>query len=311
MGEHWISASKALEIVGNNHAICKRAHSGLLQTRAKMLQVRAEQRFDCPIAKGFWWAEGEDALTQNWATGDFSTWIDHAYEIKAFGVCFSVAGLLDMMPFEERAIIARSLSVAGNPDWVAASQALRFAIEELGWNQVVAAKTLIEQGRLGFVTARAVRAEATPGSTSPRNPHWEEREWDIPDWFWREFTRQDTSSQNWPTGSFAGRGRGPDDRNAITLSGVHFLKKSLEALRPAGQAKEEKVAAARGPKPRYDWASAVNTIWARIYDSEFTPTSQADIERALITCLSTGNDGPGESTVRPHAAMIWQKFQQD
>lgn len=311
MGEHWIPAGKALEIVNDSYAICKRAKSGLLPARAKMLQTRNEQRFDCPIGKGFWWAEGESALQQNWVSGDFSTWIDQSYQIQAFGVSFAATGILDMVPFEERAIIARGLSVAGNPEWLPANAAQHFAIEVLGWNPAIAGKTLVEQGRMGFITARAVLAEATPGTTSMRNPHWEEREWDIPEWFWRDFTGAESSSQNWSTGVFVGRGRGPDDRNAITLRGVHILKKTLEAMCPPDRPKEERVAAARGPKPRYDWGAAVNSIWARIYDSEFSPSTQADIERALIALLSQGGEGPGESTVRPYAALIWQKFQQD
>ena len=57
----------------------------------------------------------------------------------------------------------------------------------------------------------------------------------------------------------------------------------------------------------YDWLEATNAIWAKLYGNELKPKSQADIERALILHLK---NGPGESTVRPFAKAIWEKFQE-
>jgi predicted nucleotide-binding protein len=45
-----------------------------------------------------WWAQGEAALTQNWTTGDFETWIDHKIHLKAFGVMFRRADVQKMIP---------------------------------------------------------------------------------------------------------------------------------------------------------------------------------------------------------------------
>lgn len=62
-----------------------------------------------------------------------------------------------------------------------------------------------------------------------------------------------------------------------------------------------------GRPAEYDWLEATNAIWAKLYGNELKPKSQADIERALILHLK---NGPGESTVRPFAKAIWEKFQE-
>jgi len=60
-------------------------------------KVEREADF-APLPKEFWWAEGHDALIQDWATGDFSTWIDDKFHLQAFGTEFSRADVLAMLP---------------------------------------------------------------------------------------------------------------------------------------------------------------------------------------------------------------------
>lgn len=90
--DEWISASKALDLLGrrpgNYIAICTRAHAGIVKTRAKLF-IRDKERFEnIELPLDFWWARGHEALTQNWRAGDFDTWIDHKYHWQAFGVEF-------------------------------------------------------------------------------------------------------------------------------------------------------------------------------------------------------------------------------
>jgi len=92
----WISAADAVELLrpvfnsayATKMTICKRAHSGLIRARAEKLTVDDKELADLVVPKGFWWAEGHEALTQNWHTGDFDTWEKHRLHWEAFGVRF-------------------------------------------------------------------------------------------------------------------------------------------------------------------------------------------------------------------------------
>jgi predicted nucleotide-binding protein len=91
--EEWISAASAVALLGMKHplgtrTICKRAHAGLIEARAErfICDGRSADNVDVPV--GFWWAEGAAALNQNWATGDFDTWIEQRIHLEAFGVTF-------------------------------------------------------------------------------------------------------------------------------------------------------------------------------------------------------------------------------
>lgn len=96
-------------------ALAKRAHCGLVKTRARLFKwevpkgaafggsqkIEREALF-APIPKRFWWAEGHEALEQNWVTGDFSTWIDKTSHWQAFGTEFSTQDVLAMLPADSR-----------------------------------------------------------------------------------------------------------------------------------------------------------------------------------------------------------------
>jgi predicted nucleotide-binding protein len=91
--EDWITAASALSLLGMKYwlgagTICKRAHAGLIQARAERF-IQDGRVFDnADIPAKFWWAEGGAALSQNWTTGDFDTWIGHGIHLQAFGVTF-------------------------------------------------------------------------------------------------------------------------------------------------------------------------------------------------------------------------------
>ena len=107
--EEWITAAEAVQLLKTGFksqytatkTLCKRAHNGLVRARAEqyMLGNKTAQNFEIP--KGFWWAEGEVSLHQNWITGDFETWtrgsIDQV-QMRAFGVSFLRADIEKMLP---------------------------------------------------------------------------------------------------------------------------------------------------------------------------------------------------------------------
>lgn len=309
MPEQWIDARTALEIGGSVNALCSRLYAGLIRARALRLKIGDEQsQGDHLVPQKLWWAQGAAALEQDWQAGDFSTWIDRSYEVKAFGVTFALSDVLEMVEFEQRASLRRKLSVAGNADWISARDARLLAVNELGIGINSVGEWLLEQARLGFVTGRAVLAQGCRVTPDESDWAWQEREWDIAPWFWSEFSSNGSSTQDWALGKFAGKGRSPDGLRAITLSGVHFHRPTLEALGEPKTVGTGPEPAKRGRKPVHDWECAANTVWGRIYRGEFAPKNQAQVENAYIAALTVDGAEPSESTVRPYANRLWTEY---
>lgn len=79
--------------------ICERAHGGLIRARAEQFHHGKRVFHNQDIPKEFWWAEGHQALEQDWAVGDFSTWIERgSIQLKAFGVTFARADIGKLLP---------------------------------------------------------------------------------------------------------------------------------------------------------------------------------------------------------------------
>jgi Predicted pPIWI-associating nuclease len=106
--ETWITADEARNLLktgsgslyGAQVAICKRTHAGLIRARAEQFHHGQRTFYNHDIPKEFWWAEGHQAtLEQDWATGDFSTWIERgSIQLKAFGVTFARADIQKVLP---------------------------------------------------------------------------------------------------------------------------------------------------------------------------------------------------------------------
>lgn len=103
--EDWLTASETIRLVrtttlsGTSHiTIATRAHAGLIRSRADLLVIGKESRPNVSIPPEFWWATGHEALTQNWETGDFDTWIDRKLHLRAFGVRFHREDVRQMIP---------------------------------------------------------------------------------------------------------------------------------------------------------------------------------------------------------------------
>ncbi len=83
--------------------ICERAFAGLIRARAEQFHQGSRTFQNHDIPKEFWWAKGHEALNQDWAAGDFSTWIDQKFELKAFGVTFARADIERLLPTQAQA----------------------------------------------------------------------------------------------------------------------------------------------------------------------------------------------------------------
>lgn len=168
MAVQWIDAATARSMISAlpEHkserlaavAICKRAHYGILPSRAKLFVAGKHRTTGAEVPDYFWWAKGEVALKQNWGSGDFSTYINKTIPCETFGATFILDGLLDMLPPNQRNAPACSLSAARSSEWVRASEAAQLAV---GLSGVRNGRTfLIEEARLGLVHGRAVMVQA-------------------------------------------------------------------------------------------------------------------------------------------------------
>jgi hypothetical protein len=315
MATQWIAADAARTLIINPPsemaemlALCARAHAGLVRTKARLLIVGGARSENVPIPDTFWWAEGHEALEQSWATGDFSTWIDRSVHWQAFGVSFALDDVLEMLPVERRGKAARSMSVVANPAWLSAREARRFTYEKGGANVANAARVLMDQCQLGFVIGRAVLAQRADGGR-PDNWSAEDREWDIPQWFWENFTVKGSSSQEWERGLFAGKGRAPTGRCWMTLTSVYFLAESLAVLLPAhadSSRVESQVAPNPGGRPRKEWWDDLwCAVWGEVYRGDLDPKTQADLERAMLAWAEERGESVSESTVKPLARKMF------
>jgi len=102
----WVKAAEAVAMLKPILAeysarlrICERAHGGLISARAEQFHQGQRVFHNHDVPKEFWWAEGHPALEQDWAVGDFSTWIEMGtLQLKAFGVTFARADIEKLLP---------------------------------------------------------------------------------------------------------------------------------------------------------------------------------------------------------------------
>ena len=98
--QEWISAQAALALVKSSRAICNRAHVGLVKARAARFIYAGKSSDNVDVPTEMWWAKGEAALTQDWKSGDFETWIRNTIQLQAFAVTFNRADIEKMLPHQ-------------------------------------------------------------------------------------------------------------------------------------------------------------------------------------------------------------------
>lgn len=108
--EEWVTAAGALHLLRFTMgqatatiAICERANDGMIKTKAERFIRDKKVSDNVELPGEFWWARGEEALKQNWITGDFETWIGQTHYLRAYGVRFLKSDILKMIPKIEEA----------------------------------------------------------------------------------------------------------------------------------------------------------------------------------------------------------------
>lgn len=307
MAEQWISAKKALEIVPDEAALLGRLRAGLLVAKARLIRTPTDQVNDQRFGPKFWTNDSLTDFQFDWQTGDLINSIEGKTEVRLFGVTIALAGLLEMIEIERRPAILRRLSVAGQTAWMSAKEAQKLVLSN-GIRESGA--YLIEQARLGFVVAKAVEAWGVANPNNFLRYDWEEREWEVPPWFWDGFAHPNGSGTKWEIGQFSGEGLSPVGSRLVEISGVHFLRESVEACFPVNVDGDSKNGEQRkGRKPKYNWPAAIVATYGKIERGEFKPMAQADVEKEMVAYFEAADGGPVESTVRPFAKLIWEESQ--
>jgi hypothetical protein len=225
MDEEWLPARDALAFLqrvapftDQRRTICTRAHAELIQARAETLILPSGKHSDANIGEDFWWAEGGAALTQNWVTGDFSTWINQKFQVKAFGVHFLADDIYAIVPGSGKAV----------GRWIESEEAVQLV--------AAAAKISTDDALAAIVHCCAnqlieARCRSLSWQYSDRYDEVLDERIDddvMPVWFWKTSTNHPDAILNWRSGNFAGPGRTDQgDHCQAQAKGVAFGRTDL------------------------------------------------------------------------------------
>jgi hypothetical protein len=327
MHEEWLSAADTMSLVeavlGPHQArltIARRAHHGLVRTRALRF-ISDKQSFDnAELPFKFWWAEGQEALEQDWIAGDFSTWINRYEQWRAFGVQFHRGDVLSILPAAKESLpLEEKADVAPSPtqNWVSAREAVVRIMSATGQDGMRSLYSIISYVRTGHIKACAmVIHEKIENRYHEREQEY--RNAVVPLWFWEKCTSYDSSALDWQSGVFAGRGYHNGRTMVVRLTGVQFDGDDLEILDPQNQPSRQEsntkgltpaVTSSNRPKGGRPAAEWWDDLWVEIcrqlYLGDLKPKMQSDIERAMLDWLANRGTTAAESTVRGRARKLW------
>jgi hypothetical protein len=319
MPEHWISAAKALEIVGNAQALRLRLGEGLITARARVCAFDNKRLEDRRVPARLW-SDGLGIDVPQWCKGDFSAWSRKSGTIKALGVLLDAEGVLAMVPEGKRAMAARGLSVVAHPDWITAREALGEVGRALQLSTLEAQAALIQRAALGLIEARAVLYQRAMGLTEAAGWATEIREWDIPSDLWAATAVEPHGTQDWTLGLFAGvYGESEGMPRFFRLVEVHIHRDSVAAFADrrapdqasTSEAEPAPIKASAGRLPAAFGDEMICAIWGQIYRGDFNPRVQSEVLRALLDWASTKGHSLGDTVAKEKAKRIWTEFKRE
>jgi predicted nucleotide-binding protein len=190
----WMSAAEAIALLPfRMRAICAHAKAGLVKTHAKLFIDAGRHSADCDVPPEFWWAEGGDALQQDWASGHFVTWVrNHTVRLEAFGVEFRRSDIIEHLkpasgatktrtitPTKSRASTGQTVFIGHghSPEWLKLEKFLRdrLRLTVVEFNSVSPAgvqvsdrlKEMLRQADFAFLIMTGEDEQAT-GKFNPR-----------------------------------------------------------------------------------------------------------------------------------------------
>jgi hypothetical protein len=323
----WVAAAEALRLVSQimneylaQHAIANRARDGLIRTRAVRFMKHRETLDDVELPADFWWAGANAALKQNWATGDFSTWIDRRYEWKAYGVRFSRSDIEAMIPRRDRMPLGRL--EAGN--YAPAATCVSELRATLACDDATAQRLILKSCRAGLVPSRCSKIR-----WRVKDRYGENEEQDtnvaVPQWFWEECLEDEATVLNWRTGRFAGTGIVDGDEYKVIVSGVEFEVAAIveiEAMEAearvveeadSGPAASEGGGVPRGPKLSQRWRPWVAELVAHVHENGAPEgvgsQGQEELIKAVADALAArGEEMLARSTVQPIVQAVLDRL---
>jgi len=323
----WLSAAEALQQVSQimtnyqaRHAIADRAHDGLVRARAVRFVKHRETIDNVELPKEFWWAGAHEALEQNWPAGDFSTWINHTWHWKAYGVRFSRDDIEAMLPQRERLAFARM--EPGN--YAPAATCLRELQSSLRSDEATAEQLILKSCRAGLVPSRCARIQCRVRDRYGENEE-EDTNVAVPQWFWEECLDGEGTVLNWRTGRFAGNGIVDGDEHKVILSGVEFQVGAIvelegteapraRALTPSDSLGAQDAAIEkRGRKLSSGWRTWVAELVAHVHDNGLPEGVGSQGQEELINAVADalvarGEETLGRSTVQPVVQAVLDRL---
>ena len=292
-------------------AIATRAHAGLLRSKAQRFLQGDQSADDTELPPGFWWAEGEAALDQNWVLGDFDTWIEGKERWQAFGVTFLRSQAAHLAP-----------TLAPPPErWLSSREATDLVARATGHEPIPALYSIITYAKTGHVRGRALnRTEETSYRYGNKTLDYPDEE--IPAWFWKQCTAYGSSALDWRSGIYAGKGYVDGNNIEVRLTGVEFEAESLAVLAPKAAAaplvetppKAESKAAGGRPMAA-TWPAWVAELAAYIHDHGLPDGEGVQGLEQLITAIADrlaerDVEGPSRSTVQEAAKAVLLRLRQ-
>lgn len=295
----WLPAAEALRRVSQvmtefqaQHAIADRAHDGLVRTRAVRF-VKHRDAFDnVELPKEFWWAGAHAALEQNWAVGDFSTFINRTWHWKAYGVSFHRADIKKMLP--------AAPAVSAFASTVDAAAAIKRLASACG-SREEAARTLFRYARVGAIatSARFIRTENEDGEATVET----DRLLQVEDWRGVDEPSLAALASGTLTGSY--RDALQRSTNNVELIGLLFDADDLDDVAatippPAEATLEGRGAGKAVGRPRAEWwDDLLIEMFRRLWEDSWTPRTQAELVDAMHEWLA---HNPGENPAKPREA---------
>lgn len=180
-------------------------------------------------------------------------------------------------------------------------------------------RAVAEDALLRRLSSGALRARAAKGHLRCGDPTGVEKESDlanavIPAMFWSSLKGSEDADReiDWVLGDFSFS----TGYNEFCASGAAFgvifevagMPGADALLGSGGGPQTATNEGGKGRPAKYPWVEAALAIFGLIHRGDFKPTSQAEIEKALIEHLAVGDSAPGESTVRPYAKLLWDEY---
>lgn len=305
----WLSAAETLRLVGEGMGdytarlgIAKRARDRLVRTHAVRFIKHRETQDNVDLPAEFWWAEGHEALEQNWVTGDFSTWIDRTWEWKAYGVRFCRDDILAMIP-----TASPPVRQAEGDDLVSSANAHKSVTEACG-DESAAAGVLLDWAKAGELAGHA----RTYQLTVEGGPITTERDRALQPEDWSRFDVLEPAALM--TGIVTKTGWDSWERETVTtrMTGLRFSGVMLAGLLESLPTVPAQRPPTQGGRPPANWwEDLIIDIFAKIYLGDLKPERQSHVEDAMNDWLVAHGHSASGSTVRKRARKVWEAINRE